>query len=166
MERKSKTREEHLRYIINHPQKKIAEGKSWQIIHLHSRRKLTGLECSASAGQQTPRNECLQEIIHRKTWDLLLVFFSSSIICLIWQNMFRMKQEVQTNRATLTKNPAGWEGWKQEGCEETSQSCQGLERLQGTWRGTIHQQLERQDKGEWVPTERELVEITKEEIPP
>lgn len=35
MERKSKTREEHPRYIINHPQK-IAMGKSWQIIQASS----------------------------------------------------------------------------------------------------------------------------------
>lgn len=36
--------------------------------------------------------------------------FASSIICLIRQNMVRMKQKVQTNHDMLTRKPAGYEG--------------------------------------------------------
>lgn len=36
--------------------------------------------------------------------------FASSIICLIWQNMVRTKQKVQTNHDMLTRKPAGYEG--------------------------------------------------------
>lgn len=57
--------------------------------------------------------------------------FSSSVICLIWQNVFRMKQEVQTNRAVLTKKPAGCEDWRREGCVETSQPLPGSEGAAG-----------------------------------
>lgn len=51
-----------------------------------------------------------RKLINTKNMEFVTGIFTSSIICLIWQNMVQMKQKVQANRNMLTGKPAGYEG--------------------------------------------------------
>lgn len=72
--------------------------------------KLThlGMGCSASSDKQSLRNGPLQETHQQKKNTVFVTgIFASSVICLIWQNVVRKKQRVQTNYNTLSRKPLG-----------------------------------------------------------